>query len=649
MLKQQNLTLATKLTSAKLALHRVEARLTFAKSTIRQGHENIAKQLVRLSGKRSSSSDSSKSSPFTPKAPSSVPSGHPSDSCKPQEHIDSLLGIGSSQEVISPEKTLVTGELTPPSQSNTENSYPFHHLTPEKTSKECLELEVLRHKVAEGPKLAKRPELPSVAVLNQPMRVSQKHQYIHYNFAEDIKASGTTPAAQSQLGLEPAPLIDFGPAIGVTVDAVSPPTYASESARDFGPGHGSKDSLETSPAAETPNPQQNPESGNFALASRGGLDVSAWNNLPIVSQSENLERELDGKPTTEAVRIGHGTSAWNDFADENGFKAIARGIQPPPPEDRPPPYAISPFTSNNDTQEFSTTPRQSRRSREARHHNQPKDVVFDSPIEQQQARYIHQRVAGHSDLFDPAFFTNGLLYNPPAGALKFCRAVTIDNIPVGIRLAEVLGSITTGPLISAHLLDTRPITQSMTVYLVFLEEDSAITLVKAQSTSPLVFYNRPARVQRVLSSTPPLPPLLHYGIFSEGWTRCVAITNVPKNFTPELCKSIISCPQLKRDWIVDVKMRAKDAAIVIHFETIEAAEWAFQRLRRTDMLEGSTVCFARDPCDGGFAEIEVGLEEKSIAEAEAEASAKERHPENMNKLEEGEWEDCEDSEAVESD
>ena len=94
-------------------------------------------------------------------------------------------------------------------------------------------------------------------------------------------------------------------------------------------------------------------------------------------------------------------------------------------------------------------------------------------------------------------------------------------------------------------------------------------------------------------------------------------------------------------------MRAKDAAIVIHFETLEAAEWALRRLRRTDMLEGSSVLFARDPCDGGLekdTEIEI---EESNGEAEAEADTKGGHEERLSQPDEEEWEECEEGELAE--
>ena len=84
-------------------------------------------------------------------------------------------------------------------------------------------------------------------------------------------------------------------------------------------------------------------------------------------------------------------------------------------------------------------------------------------------------------------------------------------------------------------------------------------------------------------------------------------------------------------------MRAKDAAIVIHFETLEAAEWALRRLRQTDMLEGSSVLFARDPCDGGFEkDVEIEIEE-SNGEADAEADAEGGHEGHLGQAnEEGE-------------
>ena len=640
-LKQQNLVLATKLMSTKFTLNRAEAILTLAKDTIRRGKKRNAERLVKFPGKSSSSSNSLRSSTLSSDAPSSLSPGHVSDSSQPQGNTDSLLDFGSDQEVISPEKTLVPEDLTPPSHSNKGTSYPFHHLTPDK-SKEDPEQEVLQYKVTEEPKGAKYPELPSTEVVNQPMRVRQKHHYIHYSFAEDTNVSSATPVTQPQPEPEPAPLVNFGSAIGAVADPISSSTSSgSDSERS------PKDSPETGIFTKFLTTLQNLDNEHTASVFRGGLSASAWNNPLTVTRSENLEQKRDGEPATRVFEAGLGASAWSAFAHDNRSQAVARGIQPPPLEDRPLPNDIRFFTINDSTQEFSASSLHSSRSHEVRRRNQPKDTVFDSPIEQQRAHHINQRIAGYSDLLDPAFFTHGLLYNPPASALNVYRTVLIDNLPIGVTLTEVLELVTTGTLISAHLLDTRSITKSMTVYLVFLEEDSATALVNTQSSSPFIFYNRPARVMLLRTPTPPLRPLLHHGIFNEGWTRCVAITNAPKSFTPELCKSMISRAPLKRDWIVNMKMRAKDAAIVIHFETLEAAEWALRRLRQTDMLEGSSVLFARDPCDGGFErDVEIDIEE-SNGEADAEADAEGGHEEHLSQPNKEEWEECEDGELAE--
>lgn len=642
-LKQRNLVLATKLTSTKLTLNRAEAKLTLAKDAIRREKKKNAERLVKFLGKSSSSSNSLKSSTLSPNAPSSLSPGHVSDSSQPQRNTDSLLDFGSDQEVISPEKTLVPEDLTPPSHSNKGASYPFHHLTPDK-SKEDPEQEVLQYKVAEEPKGAKCLELPSAEVVNQPMKVRQKHHYIHYSFAEDANASSATPVTQPQPEPEPAPLVNFGSAVSAVADPISSSTSSgSESAHNSESERNPKDGPETGIFTEFLATLQNLKNEHIASVSRGGLSASAWNNSLTVTRSENLEQKRDGEPVTRVFEVGLGTSAWSAFARDNRSQAVARGVQPPPLEDRPLSNDIRSFTNNDSTQESSASSPRSSRSHEARRRNQPKDAVFDSPIEQQRAHRINQRIAGYSDLLDPAFFTHGLLYNPPVSAINVYRTILIDNLPIGVTLTDVLGLVTTGTLISAHLLDTRSITKSMTVYLVFLEEDSATALVNTQSGSPFIFCNRPARVMLLRTPTPPLRPLLHHGIFNEGWTRCVAITNAPKGFTPELCKSMISRAPLKRDWIVNMKMRTKDAAIVIHFETLEAAEWALQRLRQTDMLEGSSVLFARDPCDGGFEkDAEIEIEEESN-EADAEGG----HEEHLSQPNEEEWEECEDGELAE--
>ena len=647
-LKQQNLALATKLMSAKLTSNRAEAILALAKDTIRREKKRNAERLVKFLGKSCSLSNSLKSSTLSPNAPSSLSLGHVSDSSQPQGNTDSLLDFDSDQEVISPKKTLVPEDLTPPSHSNKGASYPFHHLTPDKL-KEDPEQEVLQYTATKEPKGAKCPELPSTEVVNQPVRVKQKHHYIHYNFAEDTNASSATPVTQPQPEPEPAPLVNFGSAISAVADPISSSiSSGSESAHNSDSERSPKGSPETGIFTKFLNTLQNLNNEHIASVSRGGLSASAWNNSLTVTRSENLEQKRNGEPATRVFEAGLGASAWSAFAHDNRSQAVARGIQPPPLEDQPLPNNIRSFTINDSTQGFLTSSLHSSRSHEARRRNRPKDTVFDSLIEQQRARHINQRMAGYSDLLDPAFFTHGLLYNPPASALNVYRTVLIDNLPIVVTLTEVLRLVTTGTLISAHLLDTRSITKSMTVYLVFLEEDSATALVNAQSGSPFIFHNRPARVMLLRTPTPPLRPLLHHGIFNEGWTRCVAITNAPKNFTPELCRSMISRAPLKRDWIVNMKMRAKDAAIVIHFETLEAAEWALRRLRRTDMLEGSSVLFARDPCDGGFEkDVEIEIEEESNGEAEAEADAEGGHEEHLSQPNEEEWEECEDGELAE--
>ena len=636
-LKQQNLVLATKLMSTKLTLNRAEAILTLAKDTIRREKKKNAERLVKFLGKSSSSSNSLKSSTLSSNAPSSLSPGHVSGSSQPQGNTDSLLDFDSDQEVISPEKTLVPEDLTPPSYSNKGASYPFHHQTPDK-SKEDPEQEALQYKVTEEPKGAKYPKLSSAEVVNKPIRVRQKHNYIHYSFAEDTDASSATPVTQPQPEPELAPLVDFGSAISAVADPISFSTSSgSESAHNSDSERSPKDSPEIGIFTEFLTTLQNLNNEHTASVSRGGLSASVWNNSLTVTRSKNLEQKRDGEPATRVFEVGLGASAWSAFAHDNRSQAVARGIQPPPLEGRPLPNNIRSFTINDSTQGFSTSSLHSSRSHEARRRNQPKDTVFDSPIEQQRAHHINQRIAGYSDLLDPAFFTHGLFYNPPTSALNVYRTVLIDNLPIGVTLTKVLGLITTGTLISAHLLDTRSITKSMTVYLVFLEEDSATALVKTQSGSPFIFHNRPARVMLLRTPTPPLRPLLHHGIFNEGWTRCVAITNAPKNFTPELCKSMISRAPLKRDWIVNINMRAKDAAIVIHFETLEAAEWALQTLRQMYMLKRSSVLFARDPCDGGFEnDVEIEIEE-SNGEADAEADAEGGHEEHLGQAnEEGE-------------
>jgi hypothetical protein len=141
--------------------------------------------------------------------------------------------------------------------------------------------------------------LPSAEAVNQPMRVRQKHHYIHYNFAEDTNALSATPVIQPQPEPEPAPLVNSGSAVSAVANPISSSTSSgSESAHNSDSERSPKDSPETGIFTEFLTTLQNLKNEHIALVSRGGLSASTWNNSLTVARSKNLGQKRDGEPAT---------------------------------------------------------------------------------------------------------------------------------------------------------------------------------------------------------------------------------------------------------------------------------------------------------------------------------------------------------------
>lgn len=227
--------------------------------------------------------------------------------------------------------------------------------------------------------------------------------------------------------------------------------------------------------------------------------------------------------------------------------------------------------------------------------------------------------AGHTSRCEAdyvKFNTQSLAYKPRLEDKDTYRTVIINNLPVGISLAEVMEKVCGGTIYSAQLLDTSAISASMTVMVVFVQESSAKDFASFAKVSSLTFQERKAHITLLLSATWPIPVWLQRPIFVSRYTRCILMRDVPRHVTPFVLQAQLRLDrELEHDWVEYVR-KLPDGSMQIVFENIKAAASAFAFLTSSMMFRACRISFSKDPCDraAGMVEDKGAVEGTSIAE-----------------------------------
>ncbi len=198
---------------------------------------------------------------------------------------------------------------------------------------------------------------------------------------------------------------------------------------------------------------------------------------------------------------------------------------------------------------------------------------------------------------DQGFFNYGLAFRPKLHDESVFRMVIISDLPLTVTLADVMGRICGGAVVSTQLLDTTPITGTMTAMIVFLHGKSAAEFVAHARQDPLFFSGRRAHLTHIMTATWPVGVELQRKIFVSGETRCLSITQPSAGISMMQVKEGLQYDRYTKRSRIQNMLDNGQGAITAVFETVNAASAAYSRLKQMAPFSRNAITFAKDPCD----------------------------------------------------
>ncbi|KFZ07423.1 hypothetical protein V501_06460 [Pseudogymnoascus sp. VKM F-4519 (FW-2642)] len=190
------------------------------------------------------------------------------------------------------------------------------------------------------------------------------------------------------------------------------------------------------------------------------------------------------------------------------------------------------------------------------------------------------------------YFVWGIAYNPPDELSQGHRAVHI-SVPMGTSLKSILDNINTGPIYSATLCNTAPITGGLSAFIIFVKESGASQLksnMAIESLKPVHITSHP---------TWPVSPTMLKQI-KQGWTRCLSIRGLPSAFsTVDVFDMIVQPRYSQVKELLEVQRDAQDCFFV-EFSSIAAADKVYRLMSAHYRGSDVAVSFAADPCSLSF-------------------------------------------------
>ncbi|PYH77510.1 hypothetical protein BO82DRAFT_344733 [Aspergillus uvarum CBS 121591] len=164
-------------------------------------------------------------------------------------------------------------------------------------------------------------------------------------------------------------------------------------------------------------------------------------------------------------------------------------------------------------------------------------TVFKDSDEERRARVNLSNTfnrESHSKLW---VFQFGLRYMPADFEHNVYRAIKVDSLPAGAGLSQILAQIP-GEILSARLLDTRPITGSKTALVTFVHQADALGFLHACAGILPLKAGPPARVAPIPTPSYPISADMEKLIYDKGYTRCIRITHLRESLKGDICRAL---------------------------------------------------------------------------------------------------------------
>ena len=193
----------------------------------------------------------------------------------------------------------------------------------------------------------------------------------------------------------------------------------------------------------------------------------------------------------------------------------------------------------------------------------------------------------HKIIDDSVMFKRG------RSAANDFRTVMIEKIPSTSSLFDVMSVIQGDTIFSGQLLQTTPLTGSLTARVVFLEQQFALDFIKCASYNSLSFQNHTARAYLVATPTWPLPHAVYsMGLFKTV-TRCLNVKNVPSNFTADAIRFWLDAEN-RTNSLEPPLIEQSGSELFIWFTSVAAASRARYILSHTSHFKDLEMNFYAD-------------------------------------------------------
>lgn len=237
------------------------------------------------------------------------------------------------------------------------------------------------------------------------------------------------------------------------------------------------------------------------------------------------------------------------------------------------------------------------------------DAIWNSFAERAQALDDETRF--------PDIFNHGIQYRPGGSDKNYFRTIHIEGLPRNIVLRDVLARVRGGEILSATLLDTKSLLNTMSARVVFKNEDAAREFVVWAGAHPITFPSEDDDIHEAatvtLVSTPTYPPSLRDQQKIPYATRCIAVSKFPSHIRLGIVEWEILCvrmqvgvhePEFRKDSLLEHYL---DSNGTLHMEfsnlDISASAWKTLEFARVFKEYRLQISYERDPCAGPLEEL----------------------------------------------
>ncbi|KAL1963535.1 hypothetical protein VTN77DRAFT_8116 [Rasamsonia byssochlamydoides] len=223
------------------------------------------------------------------------------------------------------------------------------------------------------------------------------------------------------------------------------------------------------------------------------------------------------------------------------------------------------------------------------------DCLFENKIEEFEAVTNRENeLLGSGPLADQWVFQYGLRYQPKPGETNVYRTVKIEELPLDVRMDQVLGQVCCGDVFSARLLNTKEITGYHTAIVIFLQQRQAENFARYAAKEGIFIGNTRLKVTVINTPTYPMTAKMETLVWKEGYTRCVALYN----FRPELIEILQFVIQrsICNDYIECIEDGWNENEICLRFHSIKIAATAYDLLKGHPGFHECRINFVPDPC-----------------------------------------------------